>query len=218
MVRLAVNGGATTNAALDAGGQRIAVKAGDASFFGWLLPDLHGNVAAALSQDETTVSDGLRYDAWGQLAAIYPSGGTGVSAKWRYQGRLLVTTSGNADLYEAGARSYAPGLGAFTQLDSVMGGAADPLSMNRYLYAEANPATLIDPTGHGVDQGAGYCAPDICGPAHVGNSDVGTAGTTTPTYTTTTAAADEPYAVVDLGPAETAIKRASPGRWSLPAR
>ncbi|MEX2134286.1 MAG: hypothetical protein WEB67_09110, partial [Acidimicrobiia bacterium] len=41
-----------------------------------------------------------------------------------------------------------PSLGQFTQLDSVMGSAQNPLSMNRFLYAQANPATLIDPTGH----------------------------------------------------------------------
>jgi hypothetical protein len=43
---------------------------------------------------------------------------------------------------------YAPSLGAFTSLDSVMGSAANPLSMNRFLYAESNPTTFIDPTGH----------------------------------------------------------------------
>jgi hypothetical protein len=48
------------------------------------------------------------------------------------------------------ARFYDPGLGAFTQLDSYAGSAQDSLSLNRYLYAEANPTTLIDPTGHGA--------------------------------------------------------------------
>jgi len=213
VVRLATNGGTTTNAALDALGQRIAVKAGDASFFGWLLPDLHGNTAAALSQDETTVTDGLRYDAYGQLAAIYPSGGTGVSAKWRYQGRLLVSTSGSADLYDFSARSYAPGLGAFTQLDTVMGGAADPLSMNRYLYAEANPATMIDPTGHGAtvvtDGGGGSaaCRDDACPQLTTGQLYSYHGGELT-AFTTTTTVDDtgdrpDPYAVVDLGPPQT---------------
>jgi RHS repeat-associated protein len=51
-------------------------------------------------------------------------------------------------LYDMSARFYAPSLGVFTQLDTVIGSAQDPLSMNRFLYAAANPATLIDPTGH----------------------------------------------------------------------
>ena len=47
-----------------------------------------------------------------------------------------------------GTRDYAPGLGMFTSLDTVAGSAQHPLSMNRFLYAEANPATLVDPSGH----------------------------------------------------------------------
>jgi hypothetical protein len=47
-----------------------------------------------------------------------------------------------------GARDYAPSTGTFTQLDSVQGGAVNPMTMNRFLYALANPATLIDPDGH----------------------------------------------------------------------
>jgi hypothetical protein len=46
------------------------------------------------------------------------------------------------------ARFYSPGIGAFTQMDSVLGGPQNPLSMNRFLYALANPATMVDPTGH----------------------------------------------------------------------
>lgn len=46
------------------------------------------------------------------------------------------------------ARFYSPGIGAFTQLDSVMGGAQNPFAMNRFLYALANPTTFIDPDGH----------------------------------------------------------------------
>jgi RHS repeat-associated protein len=49
-----------------------------------------------------------------------------------------------------GARLYSPHLGTFTALDTVRGSAQDPISMNRFLYAHANPTTLIDPTGHAV--------------------------------------------------------------------
>ena len=61
------------------------------------------------------------------------------------------------DLYDFGARSYDPSLGAFTSFDSVSGSAQNPLTLNRYLYANANPATLVDPTGHySVDQSGQY--------------------------------------------------------------
>ncbi len=54
-----------------------------------------------------------------------------------------------------GARRYSPHLAGFTSLDTYAGRAHDPASLNRYLYAHANPATLIDPTGHVVVGGGG---------------------------------------------------------------
>jgi hypothetical protein len=56
------------------------------------------------------------------------------------------------------ARHYSPQLGTFTSQDSVAGKAADPLSMNRFLYAEADPTTLIDPDGHATV----ICGEDLC--------------------------------------------------------
>ena len=56
------------------------------------------------------------------------------------------------------ARSYAPDLAAFTQLDSVAGSAQNPLNLNRYLYADGNPERLIDPSGHTT------CDNDKCKP------------------------------------------------------
>jgi RHS repeat-associated protein len=50
-------------------------------------------------------------------------------------------------LYDLGARFYAPSLGAWTSADTYAGTPADPLSLDRYLYARADPTTLRDPTG-----------------------------------------------------------------------
>jgi hypothetical protein len=49
-------------------------------------------------------------------------------------------------------------MGAFTSLDTVAGSAQNPLSMNRFLNAEANPATFIDPTGHCTRWMDDFCA------------------------------------------------------------
>jgi RHS repeat-associated protein len=129
-------------------GDRLGVDAG--STMNWFLPDLHGSVAASLSANESTVTNAIRYDAWGDTLVTGAGGGTAVGTdSWKYQGRLDVSPSGIGEaLYDMSARFYAPSLGQFTQLDSVMGSAQNPLSMNRFLYAHANPATLVDPSGH----------------------------------------------------------------------
>jgi hypothetical protein len=56
----------------------------------------------------------------------------------------------------SGARFYAPSAGVFTQLDTVAGSAQNPASMNRFLYAQGNPTSLVDPTGHSP------CNSDAC--------------------------------------------------------
>ncbi len=56
-------------------------------------------------------------------------------------------------LYFFGTRFYDPTIGRFVQMDTFAGSLADPLSLNRYAYANDNPATVADPTGFG---GGGY--------------------------------------------------------------
>ena len=147
VVRIANTGGtgAVTDSIPDPSGDRLGTKTG--STVAWLTPDLHGSIAAGLAQTPSSVTDAIRYDGYGQTVAVWPSGGSPATASWKYQGRLDLSPS-SIPLYAAGARDYAPGLGMFTSLDSFAGSAQDPLSMNRFLYAEANPATLVDPGGH----------------------------------------------------------------------
>ena len=134
---------------VDAMGNRLGVDGG--ATMNWLLPDLHGSVAASLSANEATFVNAVRYDAWGETITTGDEGGTAVGANyWKYQGRLDISNPAIEPLYDMSARFYSPNLGAFSQLDSVMGSAQNPRSMNRFLYAHANPATLIDPTGHKV--------------------------------------------------------------------
>ena len=135
-------GTATTDALLDLDGTRLAVKTGGT--VSWVVFDLHGSIVALCPAGTTSLSDAYRYDPWGQPITT----GSTVNP-WRYRG-LLDVSPNSTPVDAMGARFYSPGLGAFTQQDSVQGQAADPLSMNRYLYAEANPATLIDPDGHAV--------------------------------------------------------------------
>ncbi len=89
-----------------------------------------------------------RYDGYGRTIATSPTSLPAGTERFKYQGRLDIAPPGlDVPLYEFSARFYAPGLGAFTQADTLTGSALEPLSLNRYLYAHANPATMIDPTG-----------------------------------------------------------------------
>ncbi len=149
VVRIANSGGTTTDSIVDVAGDRLGTR--QVATVNWSVPDLHGSIAASLDQALGQILSATRYDAYGQVLATGGPGGTGTGF-WKYQGRLDVSPGGtnNTTLYAAGARFYAPGLGQFTALDTVSGSAQNPMSMNRFLYAEANPTTLIDPTGHFV--------------------------------------------------------------------
>jgi RHS repeat-associated protein len=134
-------GSAGTDAILDPSGGRVAIKTGASVWF--VIFDLHGSIAALCPSGSTAISDAYRYDPWGQTAAATGS----ATNPWKYRGLLDVSPNANP-LYDMGARLYNPNLGTFTQEDTVAGKAIDPLTMNRFLYAEADPTTLIDPDGH----------------------------------------------------------------------
>jgi RHS repeat-associated protein len=148
VAQIATGGGSTVDSLVDIAGTRMAVKSGGT--LNWILPDLHGNVAGQLDSSGTSIAYATRYDPWGEVIDTGPGASTGTAGKtWTYQGRLDVSPAGiNQPLLDGGARMYSPALGTFTSLDSFAGAAQDPLSMNRYLYAEGNPSTFIDPTGH----------------------------------------------------------------------
>ena len=127
--------GVTVNAALDALGDRLA--SGTSSAYAWLIPDLHGNVVGQLNSSGSTVTDAFRYDAYGLTEGTVLAGS--IPSPWRFQGKLLESTSGGRDLYDFVARSYSPDIGAFTSLDSVAGSATNPVTLDRYLLRRRQP-------------------------------------------------------------------------------
>ena len=179
--------GITVDSILDPAGDRLGTRTGAA--VGWLLPDLHGSVAGSLDLGAATLVDALRYDAYGQTVAHWTAGGVTPNATWKYQGRLDLSPT-TTSLYDFAAREYSPGLGAFTGVDTVTGSAQNPRQLNRYLYAAADPATLVDPDGHGepvtdvlqwggtavVTVGAAATAPEWVTVALVGGGTIVTLG------------------------------------------
>jgi RHS repeat-associated protein len=157
---MSVGAAVTTTSLIDAIGNRLGQGTGSA-FGGYLIADLHGNIAAAVSAGGSpALLSAYRYDAYGETCGSWTADAGSLSVPWRFGGRLLESISGTTtDLYDFGARSYDPSLGAFTSFDSVGGSAQNPLTLNRYLYANANPATLVDPDGHVArmyDEGPGH--------------------------------------------------------------
>jgi RHS repeat-associated protein len=147
----AIAGGTSTRlSAFDQAGSRISVK--DGTTLGYLVPDLLGSVVATETSSSTAVASALRYDGYGRTAAQTTPAGT-VALDHRFTGALDVSPDAAAALYDIGARDYSPTSGAWTALDTYGGSAQDPASMNRFLYAHANPTTLIDPTGHFIYKG-----------------------------------------------------------------
>ncbi len=80
----------------------------------------------------------------------YPFGGTRWSMGSMLTDKLYTGQREMAGLgiYHYGARFYSPTLGRFLSADTIIPGAANPQSFNRYSYVLNNPLRYIDPTGH----------------------------------------------------------------------
>ena len=144
VVRDAPSSGTRTNAAVDATGSRLAIST-SAGGFGWALADLHGDPAGYVAAAGGVVTDATRYDPYGEVSASVSSG---LPSPWGYQGRLQLADATDTSLLDFGFRAYAPDLGLFTSPDDQAGSALNPVTFARYLYAGADPETLVDPDGH----------------------------------------------------------------------
>ena len=86
------------------------------------------------------LTDSCTYDAFGELLA---STGTTTNS-YRYTGEQF---DANTNFYYLRARYYDPARGRFNVTDPLEGRATTPVSMHRYLYADADPVNKIDPSG-----------------------------------------------------------------------
>ncbi|MGH7821531.1 MAG: RHS repeat-associated core domain-containing protein, partial [Candidatus Binatia bacterium] len=86
------------------------------------------------------VTDAYTYDAFGILLA---SNGSTLN-DYLYAGEQL---DPNVGFYYLRARYYAQETGRFTTTDPLQGSIFDPVSLHRYLYANADPVNHRDPTG-----------------------------------------------------------------------
>jgi RHS repeat-associated protein len=110
--------------------------------------DGHGNVRFLFgSGDEgsITVSDTYTYDAFGSLIEDWHYSVSATPNNYLYCGERWDSDLG---MYFLRARYMNPNSGRFWTMDSFEGKQADPLSLHKYLYCNANPVNGIDPSGH----------------------------------------------------------------------
>ncbi len=108
----------------------------------WYLHD--GQMSTRQLVDETgVVTDHYTYDTFGGEVAKHGS----TTNAFRYTGEQLDSASG---FYYLRARWYAPTQGRFLTRDPFGGFTQDPMSLHKYLYANANPVNNIDPSGNSL--------------------------------------------------------------------
>ena len=104
--------------------------------------DGHGSVRQ-LTDESGVVTDTYTYDAFGKLLSQ-----TGVTPNvYLYGGERFDADLG---LYHLRARHYSPDRGRFSSIDPFTGYIDEPISLHKYLYAQADPVNLIDPLGLSV--------------------------------------------------------------------
>lgn len=123
----------------------------------WYLVNSHGDVLR-LADSSGTVAASYRYDAWGSI--LESSGPLAEVNPYRYAGYRYDSATG---LYFLNARYYNPEIGRFITRDVYLGAAPQPLTLNRYAYADGNPVNMVDPTGFNTrkDWGGGYFQPPV---------------------------------------------------------
>ncbi len=102
--------------------------------------DGHGSVRA-LFNEEGKVTDRYVYDAFGNLISSIGS----TQNDFLFAGEQFDPITG---LYYLRARYMNPSVGMFISMDSYDGSIDDPVSLHKYLYANANPVSNSDPSGY----------------------------------------------------------------------
>ncbi len=109
----------------------------------YYLYDGHGSVRM-LADEKGNITDTYDYDAFGNLTN---STGNTVNS-YMYCGEQFDGTTG---LYYLRARYMNPNTGTFISMDSYAGSIFEPVSLHKYLYANANPVMYSDPSGYMAD-------------------------------------------------------------------
>jgi len=94
-----------------------------------------------LTDTTGAITDTYAFRAFGEL-----EGSTGITLNdYLYTGEQY---DPNLGFYYLRARYYNPAIGRFPTMDTYAGRQFEPMTLHKYLYVHANPASNIDPSGH----------------------------------------------------------------------
>jgi RHS repeat-associated protein len=132
--------GSTTTKYAHSPGGPLARKVGTAAAQVFIR-DLHGDAVGRLALTATDMAAATWFSPWGEPIELEST-----PASLGFQGQLTDQATGAVDMT---TRYYLPELGRFTTRDVLFGGPRKPMSLNQFIYTEANPMSHWDPTGMG---------------------------------------------------------------------
>ena len=111
--------------------------------------DFRGSTVA-ITDINGEIIDTFMYDTYGNLTEHVGNS----FVIFGYNGRDGVVTDRNGLIYMR-ARYYSPELRRFANADILAGEISNPITLNRYAYANGNPVSLVDPLGLAAERGYG---------------------------------------------------------------
>ena len=127
----------------DPGGSLVATANPSAGTSSMLWTDQHTDVVGQFASTGTTLAGSQAYDPLGN---ILTTTGTASSLTVGYQSEWMDASTGHVNM---GARWYSPATGQFMNKDTTSNSATpDSANANPFAYADGNPLTGTDPTGH----------------------------------------------------------------------
>lgn len=132
----AASGASTTLYAYAPGGVPLIQQTDGSNRY--LLRDLHSDVVGTIGPSQSAPAARAYYSPFGE--ATWSSSATSLG----FQGDWTDADTAQVDM---GTRMYVPALGRFSSRDALSGEVSDPLSLNQFAYANANPVSYWDPTG-----------------------------------------------------------------------
>jgi RHS repeat-associated protein len=111
------------------------------------LVDEHGDLSGVFGAAGATMTGSTTYGPWGSVLAS-----TGPAIEVGYQGQWTDPATGQTDM---GARFYQSSTGGFLDQDTDPAESGTAVTDNLHAYADDNPMSVADPSGHSPSGGSG---------------------------------------------------------------